>query len=92
VSQTGLLGSEPARPVFTMHVPQGVDIAAKRKMLKEINAAVAKAYPLPDFMTFIIEYPLDLVALHGGLLADDQQRVEDQAEAYRPSQGDSQPT
>ncbi len=82
VSQNGLLGSEPARPVFTMHVPQGVDIDVKRQMLKKISAAVTDAYPLPDFMTFIVEYPLELVALHGGLLADDQQRVEDQKEVY----------
>ena len=82
VSQNGLLGSEPARPVFTVHVPQGVKADTKRTMLKKINAAVAEAYPLPDFMTFMVEYPLDLVAHEGGLLADDQQRVEDQGEAY----------
>ncbi|HJP74932.1 MAG TPA: hypothetical protein VJ914_11720 [Pseudonocardiaceae bacterium] len=82
VSQNGLLGSEPARPVFMVHVPQGAKIAAKRMMLERINAAVAAAYRLPDFITFIHEHPLDLVALEGGLLADDQQRVDDQTEAY----------
>jgi hypothetical protein len=73
VSQNGLLGSEPARPVFVVHVPQGT----------KINKAVADAYRLPDFMTFLHEHPLDHVAHDGGLLADDQQRVEDQTEAYR---------
>lgn len=87
VSQNGLLGSEPARPVFMVHVPEGADIDAKRKMLKRINAAVAKVYPLPDFAIFMHEHPLDRVAINGGLLADDQQRVEDQREAH--SQGDS---
>jgi hypothetical protein len=82
VSQNGLLGAEPARPVFTMHVPQGVKVDTKRKVLTKINAAVADAYHLPDFMTFIVEYPLELVAHEGGLLADDQQRVEDQREPY----------
>jgi hypothetical protein len=82
VSQNGLLGSEPARPVFTMHIPQGGNTDVIRRVLKKINAAVADAYPLPDFMTFIVEYPLDMVAHEGGLLADDQQRVEDQREAY----------
>lgn len=82
VSQNGLLGSEPARPVFTIHAPQGVETEVKRTFLKQINAAVAAAYPLPDFMIFIIEYPLDLVAHEGGLLADDQQRVENQTAAY----------
>jgi hypothetical protein len=82
VSQNGLLGSEPARPVFTMHVPAGVKSDTKREVLTKINAAVADAYHLPDFMTFIVEYPLDLVAHDGGLLADDQQRVEDQKVVY----------
>jgi hypothetical protein len=82
VSQNGLLGSEPARPAFMVHVPQGVDIDAKRKMLEKVNAAVADAYQLPDFMIFIHEHPLDVVALDGGILADDQQRVDDQREAY----------
>jgi hypothetical protein len=83
VSQNGLLGSEPARPAFMMHVPEGVGIDAKRKMLKKVNAAVAAAYQLPDFMIFLHEHPLDVVALNGGLLADSQQRVEEQREAYR---------
>lgn len=82
VSQNGLLGSEPARPVFMVHAPQGVNIDAKRKMLKEVNAAVAAAYQLPDFMIFIHEHPLDVVAQDGGLLADNQQRVEEQKEIY----------
>jgi hypothetical protein len=82
VSQNGLLGSEPARPAFIAHVPEGVDIDVKRTMLKKINTAVAKAYRLPWFITFLHEHSLDLVAVDGGILADDQQRVEDQREAY----------
>lgn len=83
VSQNGLLGSEPARPVFLLHVPQGVDTDAKRKVLKKIGTAVADAYPhLPDFMIFITEYPLELVAHDGDLLADDHQRVEAQSKVY----------
>lgn len=82
VSQNGQLGSEPVRPVFIMHVPQGGNIDAKRKMLKKVNAAVSDAYQLPEFATFIHEHPLELVAVNGGILADDQQRVEDQKLAY----------
>jgi hypothetical protein len=82
VSQDGLLGSEPARPVFVIHAPDDANLDAKRKMLKKINAALATAYGLPDFMIFLQEYPLDLVAHDGGLLSDDQQRVEDQKQAY----------
>jgi phenylpyruvate tautomerase PptA (4-oxalocrotonate tautomerase family) len=82
VSQNGLLGSEPARPVLIMHVPQDGNVDAKRKMLKKVNAAVAEAYHVPDFVTFMHEHPLDRVAVDGALLADDQQRVEDQAKVY----------
>jgi phenylpyruvate tautomerase PptA (4-oxalocrotonate tautomerase family) len=82
VSQNGLLGSEPARPVFLVHAPEGAKDDVKRTMLKKVNAAVADAYQLPDFITFVQEHPLDLVAVNGGLLADDRQRVQDQADAY----------
>jgi hypothetical protein len=82
VSQNGLLGSEPVRPVLTLHIPQGANIEVKRKVLKKINTAVTAAYQRPDFMTFIVEYPLDLVAHEGDLLADDTERVENQREAY----------
>ena len=82
VSQNGLLGSEPARPVFVVHVPQGGDIDAKRTMLKQINAAVADAYHLPDFATFLHEHSLDTVVINGRILVDDEQRVEEQRGVY----------
>lgn len=83
VSQDGQLGSEPPRPVFSLHAPQGVSVESKRKMVKGINAAVAEAYNnLPSFMIFIQEYPLDLVALDGNLHSDNQQRVEEQNKVY----------
>jgi hypothetical protein len=82
VSQNGVLGSEPVRPVLTLHIPQDANAHTKRKVLKKISSAVAAVYQLPDFMTFLVEYPLDLVAHNGNLLADNQQRVEDQRQAY----------
>ena len=88
VSQDGRLGSEPARPVFMMHVPQGVNVDAKRKMAKKINDAVAEAYRLPKFMVFMHEYPLDLVALDGGFHSDNKARVEAQEKVYVSVKGD----
>jgi hypothetical protein len=82
VSQNGQLGSEPARPVFVVHVPKDADIDAKRKMLTSVNAAVAAAYHLPDFAIFLHEHTLDTVVINGGILADDDQRVDEQREAY----------
>jgi len=36
------------------------------------------------FMTFLVEYPLDLVAYEGNLLADNAQRVETAARSKKP--------
>ena len=86
VSQDGKLGSEPARPVLILHAPEGVSVDAKRKMLKGVNAAVAEAYHnLPDFMIFIQEYPLELVARNGTLHSDNPERVEKQKNVYSQS-------
>ena len=82
VSQGGLLGSEPARPVLVLHVAIGGDAGAKRTMVQRINAALTDAYGLPDFAVFFLEHSLDTVAINGRLLADDEQRVTDQTEAY----------
>jgi phenylpyruvate tautomerase PptA (4-oxalocrotonate tautomerase family) len=83
VSQDGKLGSEPPRPVFLIHAPEGVSVELKRKMMKGINAAVAEAYNnLPDFMIFMQEYPLQLVAHNGNLHSDDQKRVEEQKKVF----------
>ena len=38
VSQNGRLGSEPARPVLMMQIPQGVRIDAKREVIQGINS------------------------------------------------------
>jgi hypothetical protein len=82
VSQNGLLGSEPARPVFVTHVPVGGDTDAKRAMLRKINDAVSEAYHLPDFAVFLMEHSLETVAINGGILADDQHRVEQRGQVY----------
>ena len=83
VSQDGQLGSEPPRPVFLIHAPQGISVEAKRKMMKGINAAVAEAYnDLPDFMIFMQEYPLELVAHNGNLHSDNLKRVDEQKKVY----------
>jgi phenylpyruvate tautomerase PptA (4-oxalocrotonate tautomerase family) len=83
VSQDGQLGSEPPRPVFLIHAPQGASVESKREMVKGINAAVAEAYNnLPEFIIFIQEHPLELVALNGNLHADNRERVEEQGKVY----------
>jgi phenylpyruvate tautomerase PptA (4-oxalocrotonate tautomerase family) len=78
VSQNGRLGSEPARPVLMMQVPQGVSIDAKRKMMQGINSAVAEAYHLPEFVIIMHENPPDVGSLDGRLFSDNQGRVDAQ--------------
>jgi phenylpyruvate tautomerase PptA (4-oxalocrotonate tautomerase family) len=85
VSQNGELGSEPARPVFTIEVPRDGQSDTMRIMIRQIHEAVSHAYGLPDFMTFLHEHTLTTVANNGVLLADDQQRVEEQQHAYPTS-------
>ena len=66
-----------------MHVPEGANIDAKRKMLRKINDAIIEAYHLPKFMIFMQEYALERVALDGGLHSDNKACVEAQKEVYR---------
>jgi len=82
VSQNGGLGSEPIRPVFVMHIPQGGDADAKRTMVKRVDAVVSAAYGMPELAIFMHEHSLSTVGIHGGVLADDQQRVDHQSRVY----------
>src|SRR5260370_35045729 len=56
VSQDGQLGSEPVRSVFMMHVPEGANIDANRKVLRIINYDIVEAYHLPKHMIFMKQY------------------------------------
>jgi len=86
VSQNGQLGSEPPRPVFQIHAPQGLSVEAKRKMIKSINTAVAKAYNnLPGFLILLQEYPQDRVAINGNLNADNQKHLEELSRSIEAS-------
>ena len=86
VSQNGQLGSEPPRPVFQIHTVPGLSVEAKRKLIRNINAAVAKAYDnLPGFLILIQEYSQDRVAINGNLMSDDQEHMEELGRSMRAS-------
>lgn len=88
VSQNGRLGSEPSRPVFQMHVPPELPVNAKRKLIKRINAAVAKAYNnLPGLPILFLEYPQDRVGINGNLASDDQKHLEELSRSIAASSG-----
>ena len=86
VSQDGQLGSEPPRPVFQIHAPPGLSVEAKRKMIRSVDSAVAKAYNnLPDFLILFLEYPQDRVAINGNLNADNQKHLEELSRSIEAS-------
>ena len=77
VSQDGQLGSETPRPVFQMHVPPELPAQAKRKLIKSINVAVARAYNNLSLLILFQEYPQDRVGLNGNLASDDTKHMEE---------------
>ncbi|HEY6270562.1 MAG TPA: hypothetical protein VIX19_01060 [Terriglobales bacterium] len=86
VSQDGQLGSEPPRPVFQMHVPPELPVEKKRKLIKSVDAAVAKAYNnLPGLLILFVEYPQNRVGLDGNLASDDQKHLEGLRRSFEAS-------
>ena len=60
-----------------IHAPQVLSVKAKRKLIKSVNAAVAKAYNnLPGLLILLLEYPQDRVGINGNLNSDDQKHLE----------------
>jgi phenylpyruvate tautomerase PptA (4-oxalocrotonate tautomerase family) len=80
VAQDGRLNSEPVRPVCFIEAPQLRSIAAKRKMIESVNAAIADAYrDLANIREILIlhnEYPLENAGWAGRLQSDNPQVVE----------------
>lgn len=72
-------------PIVNIQAPPGAGLDAKREMVKSINAALEKVYPLGENLIFIQEYPLENVALNGGLQSENAEL----ADAFRKIQGNS---
>lgn len=86
VSESGQLGSEPPRPAFQIHAPEGLQVEAKRTLIKSVNAAVAKAYNNPrGFLILLQEYPQDRVAINGNLNSDNQELMKKLSKQFRAS-------
>jgi phenylpyruvate tautomerase PptA (4-oxalocrotonate tautomerase family) len=58
---------ETTMPISYIDVPQGIRIEAKRKLVKEVHAALDEAYRIPDTRIFLREWPLDSVSQDGRL-------------------------
>jgi hypothetical protein len=89
VSQDGRIERVPMRPICTLAVPPGLELDAKRKLIKEISDTIGDAcgrqveeINLPSgtkidnnwVLTFFWELPLDKVGL-GDLLATENPLV-----------------
>src|SRR5215471_7020352 len=89
VSQDGRIENVPMRPICTLAVPPGLDLEAKRKLIRQISTTLGEACSrqveeirLPSgtkiynnwVLTFFWELPLDKVAL-GDLIATENPLV-----------------
>jgi phenylpyruvate tautomerase PptA (4-oxalocrotonate tautomerase family) len=79
-SQDGRLQSEPVRPVFFIEGPPLARIESKRKMVQEVNAAIAEAYQgltnTREILILVNEYPLHNAGLNGRLQSENPQLLE----------------
>jgi len=80
VAQDGRIQSEPVRPVVFIEAPQLRTLEAKRKMVEQINAAIANAYEgmanIREILIFHNEYSLESVALAGRLQSENPEIIE----------------
>ena len=59
-------------PVITIAGNDGINVAAKREMVKKVSEIVAKSYGLPiDAITVLVQsYPKESIGVAGELLSD----------------------
>jgi phenylpyruvate tautomerase PptA (4-oxalocrotonate tautomerase family) len=80
VGQSGRLHAEPVRPVFFIEGPPLPRIDAKKKLVAQLNAALAEAYQgianTREIMVLINEYALEDAGVGGRLTSEDPAIVE----------------
>lgn len=80
VAQDGRIQSEPVRPVVFIEAPQLRNLEAKRKMVEQINAAMAEAYEgianTSEILILHNEYPLENAGWAGRLQSENPEIVE----------------
>lgn len=74
ISQDGLIGAEPARPVCALEAPDLTNLDAKRKLIQKIETAIGAAYEgianTDEVLVLINHYPLENVGWKGSLQSD----------------------
>jgi phenylpyruvate tautomerase PptA (4-oxalocrotonate tautomerase family) len=63
-------------PVVFIEAPPGIRTEAKKRMVQKINTAIEEVYPIGETLIFVREYPLDNVALNGGLQSENPHILE----------------
>ena len=63
-------------PVIFIEAPPGIRTDAKKRMVQKINTAIEEVYPIGETLIFLREYPLDNVALNGGLQSENPHVLE----------------
>jgi hypothetical protein len=63
-------------PVVFIEAPPGIRPDAKKRMVKSITASIEEVYPIGETLIFLREYPLENVALNGGLQSENPHVVE----------------
>jgi phenylpyruvate tautomerase PptA (4-oxalocrotonate tautomerase family) len=80
VGQNGRLRTEPVRPVYFIEGPPLPRIDARKKLVAQLNAALAEAYQgianTREIMILINEHPLENVGAGGRLTSEDPAIVE----------------
>jgi phenylpyruvate tautomerase PptA (4-oxalocrotonate tautomerase family) len=57
-------------PQFFVEAPEGIQPAAKQKMMRAITDAIEEAYPIPDVRVGLREYSPDNVSMDGRIGAE----------------------
>jgi phenylpyruvate tautomerase PptA (4-oxalocrotonate tautomerase family) len=74
VSQDGLIGAEPVRPVCSLEAPELSNLDAKRKLVAKVESAIAAAYDgianTEEVLVLVNHYPLQNVGWKGSLQSD----------------------
>jgi phenylpyruvate tautomerase PptA (4-oxalocrotonate tautomerase family) len=74
VSQDGLVGAVPVRPVCSLEAPELGDLDAKRKLVQKIESAIGEAYTgiadTDEVLVLVNHYPLENVGWRSSLQSD----------------------
>ena len=65
------LQSLPPMPMVSIDGPAGLPLTAKKRLVRQVNAALVTAYGITENIIFLREYPRENVAIAGVLRSTD---------------------